>query len=358
MMYGWRLFGYIFVALALAGHALAGASVEVALWSMSGAVTLAGEVTGPATATVIADNVSVSGWTLSSPQMSNVSLNAGGIRFLTDDTPNALGELAAISSQTNLSYYDGTAARTLSHSGTTFAGVISGTIGATTFTDGTVGTAGTAIVRRGSPQLDNPQIENGGLLFMDLEAPDADGELTLNGWGLQVQSVADVDQNVHTTLFSAIADSTAIANTTTETRFDNTDDIVISANTARVGDTIKVFAAGVYSTSGTPTLTIRIRLRDGGGNTTQLTLNGVTTANNAVDNGWSVESTITIRDNDAAGATTAVTGMAINGADIALRRDTATPDFTENSNIEVSVVWGTASASNSITCSIYHVRLE
>ena len=99
---------------------------------------------------------------------------------------------------------------------------------------------------------------------------------------------ATIDKIVKHVLANS-ADSTAIANTTTETNFSlNTS---VSTVIWRVGGIIRLTASGVYSTTGTPTLTFRVKL----GSTNLVVFTAKTGINNASNASWRLEAEIVCR---------------------------------------------------------------
>ena len=162
-----------------------------------------------------------------------------------------------------------------------------------------------------------------------------------------------------------VADGTAIANTTTETIiFPNT---TFPANYMQDGRALRITAYGRHSTTGTPTLTFRIRWGGVGG--TVLAASGAITAGSAVSAAmWMLQALLITRANGSSG-TIFTTGFAELGDDAASTvgsatnahgRDfmgsagVATPaavtvDLTADTALAISATWSAASASNTLT---------
>jgi hypothetical protein len=167
------------------------------------------------------------------------------------------------------------------------------------------------------------------------------------------------------------ADGTAIANTTTETIiFPNK---TIPANMMSDGRLLIIRAFGRYSTTGTPTLTFRVRW--GGVSGTVLAASGAMVTGSTVTNAmWSVEVAIQTRINGSSGSLFAI-GEAALGEDAtstvgsttnARATDfmgsagvavpaAVTVDLTADAALSLTAQWGTASVSNTLTGHIYYL---
>lgn len=171
------------------------------------------------------------------------------------------------------------------------------------------------------------------------------------------------------TLSWATADGTAIANSTTETIiFPN---VTIPANYMQDGRVIKLTAYGRHSTTGTPTLTFRVRW--GGVAGTVLAASGAITTGSAVTAGlWKTELVLQTRSNGSTGTIFAVgqatladdaastVGSATNthGSDFMASAGVATPaavtvDLTADTALSLTATWSAASASNTLTGHVY-----
>lgn len=162
------------------------------------------------------------------------------------------------------------------------------------------------------------------------------------------------------------ADGTAVANTTTETILAT--DTTLDGNYFHPFRLLKLTAFGRYSTTGTPTMTFRVRY--GGVSGTVLAASGGITTGSAVSAGiWKVEVYIQCRSVGSSGTVMAI-GQATMGDDAAstvgsatnthasdfmgsagvATPATATIDTTASNALSITGQWGTASASNTITC--------
>lgn len=141
-----------------------------------------------------------------------------------------------------------------------------------------------------------------------------------------------------------------IANTTTETAFAST--YTIPANTLEVGDIIRIKLWGVYSNTLTPPTVIgKVKI----GSTVFATTGTITGGAAASNAGWSGEESIVVQSIGSSGvvdaqaflefATAATAALTINVPNAS----TLTLDTTADQAITVTVQWGTASASNTIT---------
>lgn len=155
-------------------------------------------------------------------------------------------------------------------------------------------------------------------------------------------------------IFTSTAAAT-VANTVTETTLAGTGvgTLTIPANWYKVGKTLKVFASGVYSNTGTPT--IRIKLKHGA--TILVDTGAVTTTTGATNWQWTFEGYITCRTVGGTGTVILQGDFYINTSATAVARyamtatATITIDTTVTNVLDLTVTWGTASASNTITCS-------
>lgn len=174
------------------------------------------------------------------------------------------------------------------------------------------------------------------------------------------------------TLAWATADGAAIANTTTETIvFPN---VTIPANYLADGRALELIAFGRHSTTGTPTLTFRLRW--GGVAGTVLAASGAMVAGSAVTNAmWRLHLLIQTRANGATGtlfavgsarlgedATSTVGSVTNAGAeDLMGSAGVAAPaavtvDLTADAALSLTAQWGTASASNTLTGHVYVLK--
>jgi Pectate lyase superfamily protein len=155
--------------------------------------------------------------------------------------------------------------------------------------------------------------------------------------------------------FVSTSSSTAISNTATETSFSITYTLPADILTM-VGTTLRIKAAGNYSTSGTPYLTLRAKI---GGQTIAEAI--VPTANSANHYGWSLEADAVVRFTSSSSfnlqrgynyfstggggtASSALWGQAsINTASTQL--------------VEITATWSVSSSSNSITMDAFSIEV-
>lgn len=138
--------------------------------------------------------------------------------------------------------------------------------------------------------------------------------------------------------------STAIANTTTDTAFDRSFTIP-AYRLHQVGTVIRIRASGKYSTTGTPTLQLAVLM----GAVALAVVPPTVTGNNTTDGGWSIETDTTIRTIGATG--TGINGFASGGLqNLAMAGATwQNPyilDTTATQVVTVRAKWGTANAAN------------
>ena len=142
----------------------------------------------------------------------------------------------------------------------------------------------------------------------------------------------------------AVAASTALTASSTETNFDNSV-LTIPANTLRVGDVIRVRAQGIATaTNSTDTLTGKIKI----GSTTVVSTGAVDVANNDI---FYLEADIVIRTIGASGTLVAAGAAAIGVEGTVTSKPaklaSTTVDTTAAQTLAVSGQWSTTSASNS-----------
>jgi N-acetylneuraminic acid mutarotase len=152
-------------------------------------------------------------------------------------------------------------------------------------------------------------------------------------------------------VFSTTAPSSAIASTASETNFNQT--YTVPANECKIGHVYRVTAQGIFSSTGTPTLVLRLKF----GAAIMASKSG-TVPSGSSSIGWRLEGQFTCNaDPGAASAiesqgmvlwSTSNTALGINGSDM---RTTTTTNVATNASqtIQLSATWGTSSASNTIT---------
>lgn len=153
----------------------------------------------------------------------------------------------------------------------------------------------------------------------------------------------------------ATGDSTAIANTTTETVF-STGSVTIPANSAIVGRTYRITAGGKLSTLSSAPGTLTFNIRWGGANTDPLLVQfgPSSTLNTSLSSsGWFLHALVTVRTIGVTG-TAAGTGAAhfsSSGAATLFDSQAGTTTINTTASIPLSLFakWSVANAANTIT---------
>jgi hypothetical protein len=171
----------------------------------------------------------------------------------------------------------------------------------------------------------------------------------------------------------ATNDGSAIANSTTEAIM--MPNILIPGNLLQDGRILRLIVFGRHSTTGTPTLTFRVRW--GGVSGTIICQSGAITTGSAVTNAiFRMEAMIQVRTNgstgtvfgmgeveiaeDAAntvGSATNATAVGMMGSAGVATPAAVTLDLATDTLLSVTAQWGTASASNTLTGHLYTVEV-
>lgn len=147
--------------------------------------------------------------------------------------------------------------------------------------------------------------------------------------------------------------SKTVADSVTETTLFSTGEglLTFPVNAFQPGSRVTIRAEGYFSTTGTPTLTFTTKL----GSTTLTTSGAVTTAT-VSGKLWKLEADFVCRTNGPTGTvfgqgvvmlTTSGTVLTSYGM---VTTAAVTIDTTAQQTVDLTVTWGTASASNTITC--------
>lgn len=161
------------------------------------------------------------------------------------------------------------------------------------------------------------------------------------------------------------ANGTALANSTTLTDISPAPNITVPAGLLEVGTELRIRAAGEFSTTGTPTLLIGIYL-GGVAGTVLAASTTITTGSGAAAWGWVLDYQGVIRTVGSSGTLngqgTLVLGTSLTAGSVAMIPDNAagrtfTWDTTTAKFLTIGAKWGTASASNTITCQDISVEL-
>ena len=159
-----------------------------------------------------------------------------------------------------------------------------------------------------------------------------------------------------------IADGTALANSTTLTDISPSPAIVIPANLLEVGSLIRFNAWGRFSTTGTPTLLIGAYY-GGVAGTAICATSALTSISGATNTSWKLSGEFRVRSVGSSGTVigaasaygiTAITASALAPASAPA---TITADTTAAKSLTIGAQWGTANASNTITCHHFDVEM-
>lgn len=171
-----------------------------------------------------------------------------------------------------------------------------------------------------------------------------------------LQSYLDsIEQTLSAVIFVQTASKT-VANTTTETTLNSTGvgSLSLPTNFFVIGKKIRIVARGYRSTAN-PSGTLRIRVKLGA--TTILDTTALTATNGLTNRAWELNGVIVCRTTGAAGTVMAQgrchmaqTTTTANFWEM-LNTSTIVIDTTAAQAITVTAQWGTADASNTITCS-------
>lgn len=176
--------------------------------------------------------------------------------------------------------------------------------------------------------------------------------IDFNGYGFQNDGQYEYTQGV---LFSQTV-SVEVKNTTTETTLTGSGrgTLTLPADFLKVGKTLRVTARGIFSTTGTPNLRLRVLL--GGSSGVLISTGSFATPSSVTNRGWVLECLVTCYSVGASGtafsqgeariSTSATDGVLIDATNAA----TKTIDTTSALALDVVAMWGTARNSNTITC--------
>lgn len=160
-------------------------------------------------------------------------------------------------------------------------------------------------------------------------------------------------------------DGTALANSTTLTDISPAPAIVLPANTLEAGSEIEIRAMGQFSTTGTPTLLLGLYYGAVAG-VALATSGAVTTGTGAAAWPWMLEWRGVVRAIGSSGSLngqgrlylgTSLTALSLVAIPTTAGARTVTIDTTAAKSVTVGAQWGTASASNTVTCNDISVKL-
>lgn len=166
------------------------------------------------------------------------------------------------------------------------------------------------------------------------------------------------NQRVMRNLNANTADSSTISNTVDLTNFSTT--YTISRPLFATSRIFRIRANGVYSTTGTPTLLLRVRF----GTTNLISFAAKTGINNASNQAWNILCDIVTRTLGSAG-TVMVSGTLFfqdaanrDTIETVVNNSATTVDTTVNQTLQVSATWSAASTSNTTTLKNFIVELS
>lgn len=175
-----------------------------------------------------------------------------------------------------------------------------------------------------------------------------DDPLGTNSWSAGVSNNGRFWGKFQTTptVFTSVASSTAIASTNAETAFSKTS-VLPAKSINAIGTRVRVTASGRYSTTGTPTMQLAMKID---GNPFSV-VSAVTTPNNASGFGWSFTGEFVVRAPGASG--TVQNGHGIGGLGGTTPQTTTwvnnfALDTTTTETVTVTALWSIADASNTI----------
>ena len=127
--------------------------------------------------------------------------------------------------------------------------------------------------------------------------------------------------------------------------------LLLLKNDFTVGKTYRVSGCGVFSNTGTPTLTVKVKL----GSTDVLSTGAITTVTGASNREFSFSGLITVKSLGGSGTVngqgifveTLATGVSLNYP--MTNASAVTVDTTANQTVNVTAQWSASSASNTIT---------
>lgn len=161
------------------------------------------------------------------------------------------------------------------------------------------------------------------------------------------------------TLYTASTSSSAIASTATETAFSKS--YVIPANhLGAVGTILRVRASGKYSTTGTPALSLYFRIGGTGVDGNIISSAAFTTASSVSNYGWSATADLIVRAVGLSGtAQMGYSNFGLGGtvATSSATSGTFTLATTVANTLYATALWGTSSASNTITMDTLQVEI-
>lgn len=170
---------------------------------------------------------------------------------------------------------------------------------------------------------------------------------TFGGFGNRWVNSASMSSGSSKALMNLLADGTAIASTTDESAHSKS--ITIPANYLKAGQILRIWAAGHFSCTGTPTLVNRIKLNltsvgppvSGG---TAVAVEGFACGSGVSTFAWRLESILVVRSVGASGSLSRSHQTSNN-----ISMSNITVDTTAAITAHVTSAWSASSASNTVT---------
>jgi hypothetical protein len=159
--------------------------------------------------------------------------------------------------------------------------------------------------------------------------------------------MTDVEDGASKDVFTATA-ATTVANTVTETTLFGSGEgsLTLAADYFTAGRSLRIHMRGQLGTTGTPTINIKVKL-----GSTVIASMGATALTGVTDVEWMLDVLLTCRSAGASGSF--IAGGLFDyddGSEISLSSGTAVSvDTTASQTLDVTITWGTADASNTIT---------
>src|SRR5437588_1037289 len=161
------------------------------------------------------------------------------------------------------------------------------------------------------------------------------------------------------------SDGAALANSVTLTDVSPTPQITLPANQLEIGSEVEIDAFGAFSTTGTPTLLLGIYY-GGVAGVALAASSAVTTGSAAASWPWMLHYRGFVRAGGTSGSIvgqgrfclgTSLTAFSVRPIPETLAARTVAIDTTAAKTVTVGAQWGTANASNTVTCNGISVKL-
>lgn len=192
------------------------------------------------------------------------------------------------------------------------------------------------------------------ILGSSTASPGANGAMRYDSTQRAIRALATQDQRLVGCTFTQTA-SVTVANTITETTLTGSGigSLTLNANYLTVGKSIRIRASGFHSAVSNPNIRIRVKF----GSTTILDTTSVS-SRNSTNGGWTIDAVIACRTTGVSGTVIGQGQYTETGGNVhqMVNTTTTTVNTTTSQAITVTAEWGTASASNTITCTNLEVE--